>query len=102
MLFTDHSDLKEFLESLELIKATRDQSGPVQDTPELSIARDVGCGVIVPLPFGSDLFLAELIMEEVRKWAEARGLVRFGFVAPGDVPTLIMGLKPKDLQGSPA
>lgn len=88
------NDLKTFLASLACVQDTH--SGPVQDMPAKSSDREIGLAIIVPLPLDRPnyrLDLSEEIMEQVQRWASAKGLERFGTIVPGDCPLLLIGLR---------
>ena len=62
-------ELKEFIESLECVKEMRGHSGPVQDTPAHSKAREMNIGVMLPLPRNYRNLnpkISDQIMEEVK------------------------------------
>ncbi len=87
------NELKEFLSSLECVRTSREQSGPVQDVPVSARARVMGLAILLPLPWAFDRSLPEKIMEEVEKWAQERGWERFGMVVLADCPLLLIGLR---------
>lgn len=93
MFEQENQELKSFLSSLECVKAVQGQGGPVQDTPEPSSAREAGLAIRLPLPWAyrhNFPNLPDQIMDEVEKWAESRGLERFGQIIVGD---LFIGLR---------
>ncbi len=89
-----YDELKDFLLTIGCIKKFLESKsgGPMQKVPESCVAHEIGCRVILPLPLGQSN-LATQIMETTEKWAQVRGLERFGFVEPHDCPLLLIGLR---------
>ena len=94
MLENYYNELRDFLAGMECLKEFHKAKlgGPVQDVPLSSGAYDVGCRILLPLPFGK-ADLGNRIMDEIEEWASVRKLERFGFIAPGDCPLLCIGLR---------
>ena len=88
------TELKGFLTTIVCVKKFYESKtgGPVQEVPKSSTDYQIGCRILLPLPWGKAI-LANQIMSSVEEWAKERGLERFGYVAPGDCPLLLIGLR---------
>ena len=91
MTESHYAELKDFLATIDCVKKFLESksAGPIQKVSKFSIAYEIGCRIILPLPFGQSN-LALQIMEAIEEWAQARGLERFGYVEPHDCPLLLI------------
>ncbi|GEM_PF-5188705 len=89
-----YAELKDFLATTDCVKSSLNLklAGPIQNVPKSCFAYEIGCRIILPLPFGQSN-LAIQIMEETEKWTQVRGLERFGYIEPHDCPLLLIGLR---------
>lgn len=91
-----HNELRVFLETIQCVQEFQEAKtgGPIQNVPTGSNAYEIGCRILLPLPWGR-ADLANQIMERVKEWAKLRGVERFGFIDRGNCPLLFIGLREK-------